>query len=199
MNKELDSTYWKNRYNDGTARWDLGHVSMPLKAYIDTLENKAVRILIPGAGYGHEALYLKSQGFLHVTVLDYALEPLKTLDALLPPDHGYTLVYEDFFTHTGCYDLILEQTFYCALSLRFRESYFKHMHALLTTNGVLVGLLFYFEQVNPGPPFSCTPEDYERMARVHFYIMSLEPCLNSEPSRAGKELFLQLLKKEHGN
>ena len=43
--------------------WDLGEVSPPIKSYIDTLEDKNIRILIPGCGNTYEAEYLLEQGF----------------------------------------------------------------------------------------------------------------------------------------
>jgi thiopurine S-methyltransferase len=190
----LDAAYWQERYLNNQTGWDLEAISRPLKEYIDSLTNKTLAILIPGAGYGHEALYLFKKGFKHVTILDLASEPLEHIANKLPEDHPYRLVHEDFFTHQGFYDLILEQTFYCALELRFRESYFKHMHHLLHSDGMLAGLLFHFDQERPGPPFTCSPAAYRVMASRYFTIKSLTPCLNSEPSRAGKELFLQLKK-----
>ena len=38
--------YWTNRYETASTGWDLGETSMPLKTYIDQLENKKIRILI---------------------------------------------------------------------------------------------------------------------------------------------------------
>ena len=46
----LDEAYWNSQYNANTTGWDLGQVSPPLKAYIDQLTNKNLRILIPGCG-----------------------------------------------------------------------------------------------------------------------------------------------------
>jgi hypothetical protein len=42
--------------------WDLGQVSPPLKAYIDQLTDKNLRILIPGCGNSYEAEYLLEKG-----------------------------------------------------------------------------------------------------------------------------------------
>jgi hypothetical protein len=48
-------------------------VSPPIKAYIDTLKNKDIAILIPGCGNTYEAAYLLlEQGFTNVTVIDIA-------------------------------------------------------------------------------------------------------------------------------
>jgi hypothetical protein len=61
----LDQTYWNNQYQANATGWDLGQVSPPIKTYIDTIENKEVKILIPGCGNAYEAEYLIQQG-LHI-------------------------------------------------------------------------------------------------------------------------------------
>ena len=53
--------------------------STPIKEYIDQLSDKSMRILIPGCGYGHEAVYLIQKGFSNVHVLDFSPEPLAEL------------------------------------------------------------------------------------------------------------------------
>ena len=50
--------YWINRYKEERTGWDIGYPSTPLKEYIDQLQDKNLRILIPGAGNGYEAEYL---------------------------------------------------------------------------------------------------------------------------------------------
>jgi SAM-dependent methyltransferase len=72
-NKEmqtLDQTFWENRYVLNETGWDLGEVSPPLKAYIDQLTDKNLRILIPGCGNTYEAEYLLNNGFTNITVID---------------------------------------------------------------------------------------------------------------------------------
>jgi hypothetical protein len=71
-NHSLGEAFWNNRYDTADTGWDLGQVSPPLKAYIDQLENKNLRILIPGCGNTYEAEYLLQQGFEDVTVIDIA-------------------------------------------------------------------------------------------------------------------------------
>ena len=57
---DLSEKAWDNRYLNNDIGWDLGTVSPPLKAYFDQLENKELKILIPGGGNAHEALKEKS-------------------------------------------------------------------------------------------------------------------------------------------
>ena len=39
----LNKEYWENRYKSDTANWDIGHISTPIKEYIDQLENKDIK------------------------------------------------------------------------------------------------------------------------------------------------------------
>ena len=40
----LDASYWESQYKAKKTGWDLGTVSPPIKAYIDTLAKQNVRI-----------------------------------------------------------------------------------------------------------------------------------------------------------
>ena len=44
----LGAKYWDSRYVSDEIGWDIGYPSTPLKEYIDTIENKNLKILIPG-------------------------------------------------------------------------------------------------------------------------------------------------------
>ena len=46
----LDESFWDDRYRDNDIGWDIGYVSTPLMAYFDQLQNKDLKILIPGGG-----------------------------------------------------------------------------------------------------------------------------------------------------
>lgn len=191
----LTSTYWNNRYKDNKFGWDTGEITTPLKEYIDQLSNKELKILIPGAGNSYEAEYLFNHGFKQVHVLDFAEEPLKNIKKRCPDFPPEQLITDDFFNHKGRYDLIIEQTFFCAIDPTLRSNYAEHMHELLNENGRLVGILFNTQFENPGPPFSGTKEEYEAYFKPYFEFKTFESCYNSIQPRAGRELFIHLIKK----
>ncbi len=56
----LDKTYWKYRYQQKQTGWDIGFASTPLVTYFDHLNDKDIKILIPGCGNAYEAEYLFS-------------------------------------------------------------------------------------------------------------------------------------------
>jgi thiopurine S-methyltransferase len=113
MNSEAFTSeqYWSGRYQEGDIPWDTGGPTLPLQTYLDSLEDRDLRILIPGAGSGWEAEYARSIGFKQVFVLDISADALKRLGNRCPKFPRNQLLHEDFFSHRGTYDLILEQTF----------------------------------------------------------------------------------------
>ncbi|WP_408648384.1 class I SAM-dependent methyltransferase [Tenacibaculum retecalamus] len=76
---DLSANFWGKKYTSNKIGWDLGIVSPPLKAYFDQLENKELKILIPGGGNSYEAEYLFKTGFKNVYVVDISNKPLSNL------------------------------------------------------------------------------------------------------------------------
>jgi len=90
------------------------------------------------------------------------------------------------------YDLILEQTFFCALNPSLRKTYFEKTSSLLKLGGKLVGVLFDDVLNTDMPPFGGNKEEYLSYIGPSFKIKVLEPCYNSIKPRAGRELFIIL-------
>ncbi|MCX2720088.1 methyltransferase domain-containing protein [Lentiprolixibacter aurantiacus] len=187
---KLDKNYWEERYLENKLGWDIGYVSTPIKTYVDQLDDTSLKILIPGAGRGYEARYLHENGFKETYVVDIASQPLRHIGEVcpdFPPEH---LLENDYFKiEEKEFDLILEQTFFCALAPRLRPQYVKKMYELLKPGGILVGLLFDFPLSDSGPPFGGSAEEYHELFRDSFTIQKLERAHNSIPPRQGKELF----------
>lgn len=195
--KHLTSDYWNKRYLNQEIGWDLGEVSSPLKSYVDQIVNKKLRILIPGAGNAYEAIYLLENGFTNVTVIDFAKQALSNLKSKLIDINKayYQLIEDDFFNHKGEYDLILEQTFFCAINPELRKDYVKHAYQLLVNDGKIVGLLFNRTFPFAGPPFGGSEEEYVALFETKFKIKIMEPANNSVKPRMGSELFFVLVKE----
>jgi len=191
----LGETYWNNQYEAKATGWDLGEVSPPIKAYIDQLTNKESRILIPGCGNTYEADYLLKQGFTNITVIDIAPALVTQLKEKYKGNSNINIILGDFFQHAGEYDLILEQTFFCALNPPLRKDYVAKMNALLATHGKLVGVLFDREFEQQGPPFGGCKCQYEPLFQPYFVFKIFDSCYNSFVKRAGTELFINLVKK----
>jgi SAM-dependent methyltransferase len=192
---KLDRDYWNERYRQADTGWDIGSASPPLTSYIDQLKDKNIRILIPGCGNGYEVEYLLNAGFKHITVIDIAPALTAALENRLHNWAGKELqiITGNFFELTGQFDLILEQTFFCALDPSLRTAYVSKMASLLSEDGKLVGVLFN-RSFEGGPPFGGSKEEYESLFKKEFSRRLMEPCYNSINPRAGAELFIRLQK-----
>ena len=190
----LDVEYWNNRYISHDFKWDLGEVSDPLKHYFDQLTDTNLHILIPGAGNAHEAEYLFNKGFTNIYVLDFAKEAIELFKKRNPLFKSNRLICENFFNHVGQYDLIIEQTFFCAINPELRRNYAKQMHQLLKPNGKLVGVLFNDELNKNHPPFGGNQTEYLPYFENLFKIKVFEPSHNSVKPRANRELFINFEK-----
>jgi methyl halide transferase len=191
----LDANYWNGRYQQHQTGWDVGQVSTPLKEYVDQLTIKNIAILIPGCGNSYEAEYLVQQGFDNITLID--ISPLLT-QQLAEKFSAYlgnrlNIITGDFFALEGQYDLILEQTFFCALEPSLRGEYVHKMHSLLKPGGKLVGVLFD-RAFEGGPPFGGSQEEYKGLFAPLFNIRVLAPCYNSIKPRMNAEVFLIAVK-----
>lgn len=190
--KHSENRYWTNRYQNENTGWDIGYPSTPLKNYFDQLEDKTLKILIPGAGNAYEAEYLFKQGFRSIHVLDISTLPLENLKKRSPNFPEEQLLSGDFFEHQGQYDLVLEQTFFCSFlpTPENRKTYAKKMHQLLKPGGKLVGLWFNHPLVADGNrPFGGDRNEYLSYLEAYFETKTFTLCINSIPPRAGNELF----------
>lgn len=193
--KILDQEFWDNQYKSNATGWDLGEASPPIKEYIDTLRDKNISVLIPGCGNTYEAEYLLENGFTNVTVIDIAPTLVENLQKKFKNNPNIEIVLGDFFDHQGEYDLIIEQTFFCALPPELREKYVLKMNQLLAEKGKLVGLLFN-KTFEGGPPFGGSQAEYEHLFMKYFYFLKMEMCHNSATPRANSELFIEFQKKD---
>ena len=186
--KMLNKEYWENRYLNKDTGWDTGHITTPLKNYIDQLNNNDLKLLIPGVGNGYEFDYLIKHKFKNTTVIDISSQPIINL-RFKHPEYEDQIILGDFFEHKEKYDCIIEQTFFCALDPNLRTAYCNKIHNLLNKNGKVVGLLFNFELTEVGPPFGGNIVEYTKLFYEKFSINVLERCYNSIKPRDGRELF----------
>jgi len=192
---DTDQQYWNNRYQQAETQWDIGYPSTPLKEYIDQITDKDQPILIPGCGNSYEAEYLLQKGFTNITLIDISSLLTATLEKKFSKhlNKELTIITGDFFELDDQFDLILEQTFFCALDPSLRKAYVKKMHELLKPGARLVGVLFN-RSFEGGPPFGGSLEEYQELFKEKFEITKLEPCYNSIPPREGSEVFINVKK-----
>lgn len=191
---DLGKEFWDNHYKINNLGWDISYPSPPLTDYINQLDNKNIKILIPGCGNAYEGAYLMEQGFQNTYLLDYSPTALNNFKKLAPNFPEKQIICGDFFNHQSQYNLIFEQTFFCSLDPKIRDKYALHMSSLLKPRGKLVGVLFNTPLNTENPPFGGSAEEYANYFRPYFSDVSIEPCHNSIKPRLGNEVFIILTK-----
>lgn len=194
-NIEINQEFWNHLWENRITHWDIGYPSPAIAHFMEKVDSKDASILIPGCGNAYEAEYLDKMGFKNITIIDIAPIAVEFLRKKFEGNPSVTIVCGDFFELEGKYDIIIEQTFFCALPPERRKDYVVKMHSLLNERAYLVGLLFDKDFGNPYPPFGGHKDEYVQLFSERFDLKKMENCYNSIPKRQGSELFIQLMKK----
>lgn len=186
---DLNKEFWNDRYEQNTTGWDLGMVSPALKYWIDQLLDRKASILIPGAGNAYEVDELLLLGFENITVIDIAPTLVEKLIKKYKANNRIRVLLGDFFELNDQFDVILEQTFFCAIDPSLRSKYIRHMKNLLRPDGQLLGVLFD-RTFSGGPPFGGSREEYQSLFDTEF-MSEFFDCHVSHPARSGSEVLFR--------
>lgn len=204
----LDSGYWNSKYKNDETGWDLGSETEEFKQlrlsrkfpFLPLRGTRPTRILVPGCGFGYDAIALAKDGY-DVTAIDIADLPFEQLQLNARAEQA-TLTFRiaNFFEVANEYfekfDIVLEYTFYCAIVPELRNRYFSSMATVLAEEGRLVMLLFPLTTTHEEePPFQVDLNEAVQLGRSHGLelVSAVEP-LYSHPKRSGRELLLQFKK-----
>lgn len=195
VENSLDQNYWNERWQKKETGWDMGQPSPAIVTYMEQYTNKNAAILIPGCGNAYEAEYLLKNGFTNITLIDIAPKAVEALKEKFADNPQVKVICDDFFNHNGHYDLIIEQTLFCAIPVERRREYAEKTATLLNDNGKIIGLLFNKNFNQPFPPFGGHLSEYKPVFEPHFNINTMNECYNSIAPRKGAEVFINLVKK----
>ena len=192
---KFSKEYWEDKWEKGNTNWDLGYPAPALVKYFDQILDKNLKILIPGAGNAYEAEYLWRNGFKNVFSNEIAKAPVMKFQERVNDFPQNQIITENFFQHKDQYDLIIEHTFFTAISPNMREQYARKIYELLKPQGKMLGLLFSVEFDYEGPPYGGTEDLYRNLFEPLFEIIILENARNSIKPRDERELFIVLRKR----
>lgn len=195
-----EPAYWQAVYEGGNPGWDKGRPAPPLERVLaHVAPPEGTTALVPGCGFGHEALLLARIGY-QVTAVDFAAAAINGLRARAG-DLPVRAVQADLFDLGGLYpagfDLVVEHTCFCAIPVAMRDAYARVMAAVLRPEGQLLGLFYETEREN-GPPFRTTHADVERHFAPHFEILELSRPPDSFAGREGREWLALMRKRDDG-
>lgn len=192
---QLDQSFWNTRWENNQTGWDIGMASPAITTYMAQYADKNAAILIPGCGNAHEAEWLLQNNFTNITLIDIAPKAVVWLNEKYAKNPAIKVILGDFFEHQGQYDLMIEQTFFCAIDPKLRQNYVTQSASLLKEKGQIIGVLFNTKFEKEGPPFGGSSTEYQQLFETNFMIKKMEECYNSIKPRANTEVFINLIKK----
>ncbi len=147
---------WAQRYAEGTTGWDLGGPAPALVSLLATIEDKPLRVLIPGCGFAHDAIAWARAGHDALGV-DYAEAAVVGARANAERQGVAIEVQQaDFFDLPaeldGTFDAVWEQTCYCAIHPSQRDAYVEVCARLLKPGARYYGILWNHAAHSKQPP-----------------------------------------------
>ena len=195
LENELNQSFWNARWINNQTGWDIGEPSPAITTYMAQYSDKNAAILIPGCGNAHEADWLLQNGFSNITLIDIAPKAALQLKEKYDQIPEVNIILGDFFELQGKFDLMIEQTFFCAITPSLRKKYVAKSASLLQENGCIIGLLFNTSFEKQEPPFGGNIMEYKLLFEKKFIIKKMEESYNSIQPRANTEVFINLMKK----
>ena len=186
---------WEADYLRKTDGWDLGGATPTFKSLAASRRFRPGRMIVPGAGRGHDAREFSRHGF-EVTAVDFSHYVINEMKQLADPQAPIEILQHDLFTLPreldGSFDYALEYTCFCAIDPKRRAEYADLIARLLKPGGVYIDLAFPLDGRAGGPPFAVSvPELLGLFQERGFKLLSREKAIESvSPRRGAEELFI---------
>lgn len=186
---------WDENYEQGTAGWDLGGPTPVFKRLISSGPLTPGRMIVLGAGRGHDAREFARHGF-QVTAVDFSSQAFQEMQRLASPEAPVEILQHDIFalpdTLNQSFDYVLEYTCFCAIDPKRRAEYADLVTRLLKPNGIYIDLAFPLDGRKGGPPFAVSVREILDLFQARgFKLISREkPAESISPRRRAEELFL---------
>lgn len=192
------SAFWDRLYRSDKFHWDLGEPTPVFARLAEGGRLRAGRMLVLGAGHGHDARLFSGHGF-RVTAVDFSDEAVAAMQRLANPSSPVKIVQADFFalpaTWRARFDYVLDYTSFCAVLPSRRDEYADLVSRMLKPGGRLIMLAFPIGNRPGGPPYVVQPEAIIALyAARGFTLQHREMPKDSAAGRQGHEELL-ILKK----
>ncbi len=191
--------YWADIYKTETnPNWNLDQPAEALKDMLPRLKLPKSRILVLGAGEGHDAALFAQAGHM-VTAVDFSKEAIARgkikyagLDNLHFYENNIFHIPQDW---NQSFDVVVEHTCFCAIPPDQRNELIRLWRRMLHEEGQLMGVFFTMEK-RVGPPYGMTEWELRKRLQDYFQFLFWGRWRQSIPQRQARELFVLAKKKK---
>ncbi len=186
---------WEADYRHKTDGWDLGGPTPAFKRLAASGRFTPGRMIVPGAGRGHDAREFARHGF-QVTAVDFSPTAIREMKRLADPEAPIEILQHDMFTlphaFDGSFDYVLQYTCFCAIDPKRRGDYADLIARLLKAGGIYIDLAFPLDGRPGGPPFAVSESEIADLFEARgFKLVSQEkPEESVSPRRNAEELLI---------
>ena len=186
---------WEADYRRKSDGWDLSGPTPAFKRLAASRRLQPGRMLVPGAGRGHDAREFARHGF-QVTAVDFSPHAVSEMKRLADPQAPIEPLQHDLFTLpsdlNSTFDYVLEYTCFCAIDPKRRPEYADLVARLLKGGGTYIDLAFPLDGRAGGPPFAVSETElFDLFSARGFELISREkPADSVSARRHAEELFI---------
>jgi methyl halide transferase len=200
MSNSSSASFWDGIYERGQTNWDLGQPTPVFRRLIASGRFTPGRMMVLGAGNGHDAREFARHGF-EVTAVDFSAGAVRAMRDLADPNAPLTILHADIFelpcTLDATYDYVLEYVCFCAVDPERRPAYADVVKRLLKPSGIYIDLAYPLDDHQGGPPYTVIADGVIYMFKTRgFELLERERPSDSVPQRRGCEELLILQKKQ---
>ena len=196
MTQDVNSARkWEEDYERQTDGWDLGGPTPAFKRLISSRQLIPGRMIVLGAGRGHDAREFARHGF-QVTAVDFASQAVQEMQRLASPEAPVEILQHDIFTLpenlNNSFDYVLEYTCFCAIDPKRRSEYADLVRRLLKPTGIFIDLAFPLDGRKGGPPFAVSASEIVKLFQEGGFklISRKKPDESVSARRHAEELFI---------
>jgi SAM-dependent methyltransferase len=196
MTNDVNSAQkWDADYERRTDGWDLNGPTPVFKRLASSRELAPGRMMVPGAGRGHDAREFARHGF-RVTAVDFAPRAVREMHRLADPALPVEILQHDLFTLppelNHSFDYVLEYTCFCAIDPARRAEYADLVTRLLKPKGLYIDLAFPLDGRRGGPPFAVTEAEIMELFQARGFKLTWreKPADSIKPRHHAEELFI---------
>jgi len=185
---------WEKDYEHGTDGWDLKGPTPTFSQLAASGRFAPGRLIVPGAGRGHDAREFARHGF-QVTAVDFSAHAVQEMQRLAAPDAPVDILQSDLFAlppaFDHAFDYVLEYTCFCAIDPQRRSEYADLVARLLKPGGIYITLAFPLDTHQGGPPFAVALTEILTLFNQRgFTLLERQTPTHSVPQRHGLEELL---------